>query len=484
MTSTTPKRSVLGVFLALGVVTHLVACETSEPSPPETTDTDAGDTVDTPALDAGVDASDADSGEDDDFVVPDASVVCGTGPCAVAITGHGGSFCVVLDNGKMACWGSNTSGELGYDVDGASFSATPRVLGDLASVTSASVGDGNACARVESGDVLCWGAAELVNAGTTDGGGGLSDPVTQPTRVTGVPAATSVAVGTGFACATASDGALWCWGKNASRELGRGPMVSDTTEPPAEVQLGAQKVATVVAGAGRAFAMTKGGDLLTWGSGAMHGRDSWGRPAKLVEFLLGRDISDDPDGVPTLVPGLAGVRSVATSTVHACGVVGRDVYCWGSDELGQLGRGTFHPAPTTFQLPPSFLPDFSNLRFVADADRKSAGESEKDVPIQVAVADEHSCAVMGSGRVYCWGKKGDAGVLGAPPTEGEIIGTPTRIDGLSEPAVGIASAGSSVCALLRSGAVECWGSNGQGQLGTGTADELPHPSPSRVVLPN
>jgi alpha-tubulin suppressor-like RCC1 family protein len=223
--------------------------------------------------------------------------------------------------------------------------------------------------------------------------------------------------------------------------------------------------------------------VLSWGARGLRGPDPFGRPKTLVDFLLGRDVSEDVDGIPTVVPRLARVRGLATSSVHACAVVGRDVQCWGSNELGQLGRGSFNPAPSVFQLPPSFLPDISNLRFVADAEKTDGGVLEKDVPIQVAVADEHSCAVMGSGRVYCWGKKGSVGVLGSGSTE-DINGTPTRIDGLSEPAVGIASAASSVCVLLRSGAVECWGANSQGQLGTGTTDDLPHPTPSRVVLPN
>lgn len=484
------SQCVFGGLLALGVVTLLFACESGEPRARETTDTDAGTDSGTKpptpnADDAGSNSTDADSG-DDDFVVPDASVACGTGPCAVMLTGHSDSFCVVLQSGKTSCWGSNTSGQLGYAVDGEPFSATPQVLGDLANVTSTSIGESNACARVGSGEVFCWGAPDLVNAGMLpmEGNEAFTGPVTQPTRMTAVATATNIAVGKDFACATASDGSLSCWGTNASQELGRGAdSDAGTMEPPAKAQRVTQPIATVAPGVGRTFAITSNGDLLSWGAGSLYGRDDFNRLTNLVDYLLGRDISEDVDGFPALVPGLEGVRGLASSSRHVCAVVGRDVECWGSNELGQLGRGSFNPAPTVFQLPPSFLPDVSNVRFVADAEETDAGESEKDVPIQVAVADEHSCAVMGSGRVYCWGKKGDLGVLGTNATQ-DLNGTPTRIDGLSEPAVGVASAGSTVCALLRSGAVECWGSNGQGQLGTGTADDLPHPTPSRVLLPN
>lgn len=492
MTTTRARaHGVLGALLALGVVTLLFACDSGEPRARDTTDTDAGTDSGTKpptstANDASADANDRDSGEDDDFVVPDASVVCSTGPCAVMLIGHADSFCVVLKDGTMSCWGSNASGQLGYTVDGESFSASPHVLGNLANVTSASVGDGNACARVGSGEVFCWGAPDLVNAGmlAVDGSEPLSDSVTQPTRMSAVPAATSIALGKDFACAAASDGSLSCWGTNKSQELGRGVDAdAGSMLAPAKALRVTQPIATVVPGTSRTFTITPNGELLSWGAGSLYGLDDFNRLTNLVDYLLGRQISEDVDGFPALVPGLTRVRGLASSSRHACAVVGRDVQCWGTNEFGQLGRGSFNPAPTVFQLPPSFLPDVSNLRFVADAEESDAGASEKDVPIQVAVADDHSCAVMGSGRVYCWGKKGDFGVLGTNTTE-DIDGTPTRIDGLSEPAVGVASAGSTVCALLRSGAVECWGSNGQGQLGTGTADDLPHPTPVRVVLAN
>ncbi|MBN9168071.1 MAG: hypothetical protein J0I07_44490, partial [Myxococcales bacterium] len=82
-----------------------------------------------------------------------------------------------------------------------------------------------------------------------------------------------------------------------------------------------------------------------------------------------------------------------------------------------------------------------------------------------------TCAVMGSGRVYCWGSQ-------QPPYE---RGRPTRVNGLSGPAVALSLAFKTSCALLRSGVVECWGSNLFGALGRGIDDiELVDSQPAPV----
>ena len=61
--------------------------------------------------------------------------------------------------------------------------------------------------------------------------------------------------------------------------------------------------------------------------------------------------------------------------------------------------------------------------------------------------------------------------------------TPSRIEGLGEPAVGVAILDDAICALLRSGVVACWGDNLLGQLGRGTRDLELHYEPVRVVIP-
>jgi alpha-tubulin suppressor-like RCC1 family protein len=417
-------------------------------------------------LDAGVPA---DAG--DEFTIPDGAVICDASPCAMSVTGAGSTFCALLQDGTVSCWGSNDQGQLGYDA-GTSFppaSASARLVPGLSAVTSVSVGDGNTCASVTDGGVLCWGAPELVTSGLVpiDGGPTNDVPIVDPLRETAVPSATSVAVGSHVACVTTASGALSCWGHDESLELGRGPTATAYAAP-ANVDVAAgEHVVLARPGYGRTFAVTATGRLFSWGASTMFG--SFG-------FLLGRDTSEDPDGVPAIVPLASAVRSLATDADHSCAVAGRDVLCWGSNENGQLGRGSF---ASLF-----FLPGPTNVRFAVAAEDEDAGTLDThDIPLQVATGNGHACAVMGSGRVYCWGANG-SGQLGDRAAPGVMkSGTPHHVIGLSGPAVQLASSAGAICALIRSGAVECWGSNFQGELGLGALDQQTHPHPAPVLFP-
>jgi alpha-tubulin suppressor-like RCC1 family protein len=75
-----------------------------------------------------------------------------------------------------------------------------------------------------------------------------------------------------------------------------------------------------------------------------------------------------------------------------------------------------------------------------------------------------TCALRADGSVWCWGddEVGAVGNGAAVP----VVSTPTAVMGLAGPAVGIAANDSHSCAVLMSGAVQCWGFNGNGELGT------------------
>ena len=76
----------------------------------------------------------------------------------------------------------------------------------------------------------------------------------------------------------------------------------------------------------------------------------------------------------------------------------------------------------------------------------------------------HSCAILASGAVACWGfdklgqLSGITGTASATPLTGGAITTPSR---------SIAAGGYHSCSVA-GGAVQCWGSNSNGQIGNGS----------------
>lgn len=147
---------------------------------------------------------------------------------------------------------------------------------------------------------------------------------------------------------------------------------------------------------------------------------------------------------PVAVSGLSSnVVSVAAGFLHACAVtVSGAVSCWGDNASGQLGDGT-----------------------VGSRNAPSPVVGLGSGAVAVAAGSDHTCALLADGSVRCWGGNG-AGQLGNGGTDGST--TPVAVSGLSGPAIGVAASGFHSCAVIRGGAVQCWGQNDAGQLGNGT----------------
>jgi alpha-tubulin suppressor-like RCC1 family protein len=83
---------------------------------------------------------------------------------------------------------------------------------------------------------------------------------------------------------------------------------------------------------------------------------------------------------------------------------------------------------------------------------------------KAAAGGFYACAVLSTGHVDCWGIN-DAGELGDGTTTGSD--TPVEVSGITD-ARQVSAGGDHTCAALSTGRVECWGGNGEGQLGDGT----------------
>jgi alpha-tubulin suppressor-like RCC1 family protein len=85
--------------------------------------------------------------------------------------------------------------------------------------------------------------------------------------------------------------------------------------------------------------------------------------------------------------------------------------------------------------------------------------------IGIAAGYAHTCALTRAGGVRCWGYN-HFGQLGDGTTVNRR--RPVGVFGLRRGVRAIAAGGRHSCALMKLGAVECWGDNAYGELGDGT----------------
>ena len=85
-------------------------------------------------------------------------------------------------------------------------------------------------------------------------------------------------------------------------------------------------------------------------------------------------------------------------------------------------------------------------------------------PSKVAVGGYHTCAVLRTGEIQCWGYN-EYGQLGNSTSTNSP--TPVTVSSIGN-AIAVSGADLNSCAVLASGAVQCWGYNEFGQLGNGT----------------
>ncbi len=146
----------------------------------------------------------------------------GAGPHAVAVAGGTSEFsCALLASGQVTCWGRNVAGQLGIGGNAAAHQATatsPTTVDPGVVVSQVSAGQRGACATLDTGAVYCWGDDQNGRVGDGTQGGGN---VTAPSMVVGLDGVQRVALEVhtyhAHACALLDTGAVLCWGADRSR---------------------------------------------------------------------------------------------------------------------------------------------------------------------------------------------------------------------------------------------------------------------------
>ncbi|MDO9016934.1 MAG: hypothetical protein Q8S73_20285 [Deltaproteobacteria bacterium] len=144
-----------------------------------------------------------------------AVAVEGLSDAVSVVAGYAGT-CAVRIGGGVSCWGENSTGSVG---DGTrERRLVPAAVAGLVDARGVTVNGAYACALRAGGTVVCWG-----NNGNTLGLGFGGPSVLAPgDPVVGLTDAVAITGGLSFACARRRTGALVCWGRGPSGEIGNG----------------------------------------------------------------------------------------------------------------------------------------------------------------------------------------------------------------------------------------------------------------------
>jgi alpha-tubulin suppressor-like RCC1 family protein len=236
--------------------------------------------------------------------------------------------CVLLDDGGVMCWGSNTFGQLGYGANITSFgikafpySAGRVALGPLP-VVALAAGGYHTCALLVNGSLICWGYSKRGQLGY----GNMFDigddelPTAAGVVNTGGIFISSVACGATFTCALATNGSVMCWGDNFYGQLGYGhkSIIGDDELPYSAgfVSLGCVAVTIVSSsGAYHTCALTANGSAICWGENAY---GQLGYPyASIVDSSL--VLFPVPSDAGLILAGAA-LSDIVVGAGHTCGL--------------------------------------------------------------------------------------------------------------------------------------------------------------------
>jgi alpha-tubulin suppressor-like RCC1 family protein len=121
--------------------------------------------------------------------------------------------CALLADGHVACWGENSSGQLGSPYL-SEISTTPENVTGLDDVAEVHAAGSFTCARRVNGEIWCWGENESSELARLE-----STPFSRVPLLVPLWPATDLAVGEEHACARTTDGTVYCWGGNYSQAV-------------------------------------------------------------------------------------------------------------------------------------------------------------------------------------------------------------------------------------------------------------------------
>lgn len=198
---------------------------------------------------------------------------------------------------------------------------------------------------------------------------------------------------------------------------------------------------TITAGYSHNCAILKDGSVYCWGFNQL---------GEVGDGTTGNKITPTKIALPlaaTAISAKGVFLGGVTYSAHTCAILlDQSVWCWGGNANGELGQGD-----TAVYAGPVKVKNLASIN-------------------QLVVGGAHTCAVNANNDLYCWGRNTNGQI-------GNALATPVLLPQLILAGVTskLALGSSHTCIVKTDGNPYCWGGNSTGQLGSGnlTATNAP-----------
>lgn len=334
----------------------------------------------------------------------------------------GAGFGCVAERGTVQCWGRNDEGQ----------AEAPKIFEKP--ILSVAAGHRHACAHLDGGRVLCWGASAAQLPQALEGVADLS-------------------AGTDFSCAALTDGSVRCWGRDDSGKR----------SPPK-----LEEVTAVAAGENHACALSERRRLTCWGKLSLAETSVEGGEAEDLEsgtdWVCARTRSGKvscwsgtPAG-PIRVP-VERADQISVGSLVGCAIASGAVTCWRFDgsPVPVPSETAEHPLEVAVGEAEQSRSEALCVRYASgkvgcwdleNGSRRSAPGLVRPSDTQLAVGVELLCFSGNNKDIRCLGGTG-RGEDRPPAVDAEVRQLCAGVD--------------HACALLSTGLGTCWGDDWAGQ---------------------